>query len=331
MIWKVAEREKVCTILPILSLVMVPRTFCLKLLYREQRIHHVFLVNLVFFGALTLITFYYIFQYEALDYDRMVILYLSGAAVSSAFSIWISRKEIEFGLVGNFNIRTLLDFSIPNMLTAALHAIPKLLDSVLLSIFFPISQIGIYSLAKTLFRIFDEAGNAAFGLVYPAAVRLIENKNFSDLMTMITKVISFMLVSFIFCAIILESGFSSYIITTFLPKNYHFAIEQFNLLVIASFGIPFVVMSLVITALGKPRLTFAFTLLGVIASIIVFLFVGYIQKPEFAPIGIIAYFFITGGLNYLFLKKRFGYKLSMLGRALPDSYNYFRERFFVKG
>jgi len=43
---------------------------------------------------------------------------------------------------------------------------------------FSTSVVGIYYSAKTLFRFFEETANAAVSLVYPAAVRALESKNF---------------------------------------------------------------------------------------------------------------------------------------------------------
>ncbi|MDQ1265109.1 MAG: hypothetical protein QG635_259, partial [Bacteroidota bacterium] len=279
---------------------------------------------------MTIITIYYIFIKGSLSYTDMVVLYFIGAFVSSALSLLITGKRLQFGLKGDFRIWKMIKFSSPYMLYSSLHAMPKLLDIYILQSFFSTGIVGVYAAAKTLFRVFDEAGNAVFSLVYPAAVRSAGSGSKYELHALMTKAVSFMLIIFGISALFLELGFSKYLITLLLPYKYTEAVGFFNLLIIAALGIPFVTISLVITADGKPEKVLQFIIVGVISSFAAFYAIGIFQLKSLIPVGIIVYYFVCSVLFFIYLNRRYGFKFKHLFRAVPDTMSFIRARFINK-
>ncbi|MDQ1264658.1 MAG: hypothetical protein QG559_1659 [Campylobacterota bacterium] len=107
----------------------------------------------------------------------MIYIYLTGTAIASVNSIIMSRKQIRFSKNGDIKLKDLIKFGLPMALQSAFHSMPRQLDIYIIQALFSTGIVGIYSSAKSLYRFFDEASSAAYGLVYPTAVKLIESKN----------------------------------------------------------------------------------------------------------------------------------------------------------
>ncbi|MFC2131837.1 lipopolysaccharide biosynthesis protein, partial [Bacteroidota bacterium] len=259
---------KIGFVLPVLILLTIPRTYVIKLIYRTQEFHKLFLVNASFFAVMTFLTIYYLINNHFLTFNDMIIIYLFGSGLSSAFSILLLRKELQFNFSGDIKILKIMKFSLPWTIYSALNYLPKTLDLFVVQYFFQTEATGVYYSAKNLFRVFDETLNASYGLVYPAAVRQIEKNNTKGLNDLMTKSVSFLLFAFIIAVLILEFGLSEFIITSFLPANYHSAVGQFNLLLIAALGMPFLMLYTVITAMGKPQIVMNFAAISVVCAIL---------------------------------------------------------------
>lgn len=315
---------EIANFLPLLNIFTIPRVFCIKILYRDQRLRDVFFVDLIFFGTMTVISFYYIFTIHILSLNNMLMIYFAGTILSSILSIIVTRKHLEFSTEGKIKIKELTSFGIPMVLQGAMHSLPKLLDVFIVLRFFTATEVGIYASAKNLYRIFDQVGDAAYGLIYPSAVKAISSNNQNGLFALMTKGVSFMLISFLILIVILELGFSKFFITTFLPYKYFAAIGQFNLMILAAIWIPFIICSLIITASGKPKVVLLIVTISTFFSFITFYIVGYLGKPDLIPLGVIAYNVIFGAISYFYLNKKYGFPFRMIFRSVGDSINYLK-------
>ncbi len=315
---------KIGFVLPVLILLTIPRTYVIKLIYRTQEFHKLFLVNASFFGVMTFLTIYYLINNHFLTFNDMIIIYLFGSGLSSAFSILLLRKELQFNFSGDIKILKIMRFSLPWTIYSALNYLPKTLDLFIVQYFFQTEATGVYYSAKNLFRVFDETLNASFGLVYPAAVRQIEKNNIQGLNDLMTKAVSFLLMIFIFIIVVLELGFSDFIIKSLLPASYHGAVGQFNLLLIAALGMPFVMLSSIITALGKPHVVLNFAILGVILTATALWVIGYNGRVDLIPLGMIVYVSINAALVFIYMNRNYGFKARSLFRAFRDSKSFFR-------
>lgn len=182
----------------------------------------------------------------------------------------LTHKEISISRRGKLKLKEVLDFSVPLLLTNSLQALPKQLDSYIVSFFFGTSTTGIYYSAKTLFRVFEESLAAAQGLVYPAAVRRLEAHDSAGLKEIISKAVSFLFFSFVIIVAILECGLSNWLINTFLSAKYIAATGQFNLLCIAALGLPFYIFSNLLVAEKKTKKLFVFVFISVLCFAVSF-------------------------------------------------------------
>lgn len=317
----------VATILPILIFLTIPRTFAIKIIYRTQEFHKLFFVNLIFFGVMSFQTFYYIFTQGMLSFENMVWIYFIGSGLSSIFSLFLIKEELKFDLKGNINIKQIIKFALPWTLYSAMNYLPKTLDLYIVQYFFKTEVTGIYYSAKNLFRVFDEALNASFGLIYPTAVKQIVNNNQKGLNDLITKSVSFLFVAFGIAVILLELGLSHFIITTLLPESYHGAISQFNLLLVAALAMPILVLSSVITAAGKPQVVLKFSIVGVILASCTLYIIGKNGIIELIPLGLIVYIYTNAILFYLYMHKNYNLRFINLFRAFNDSFAFVKTLF----
>lgn len=313
---------EIADILPLITLFNIPRAYCNKFIYRDQVFKNLFFIDLIYFGVLTVYTFVLIYLQHSLSYGDMVRIYLISTLISSILSIILTRKDLKFGYSGNIKIKTILNFGVNLTLGSSLHSILRYLDGFLVKLFFSTSIVGIYQSAKMLFRLFDEAGGAASGLIYPAAIRQIENKNYKGLSDLMTKSVSFIFVLFAFIVIVLELGAGRLFITTFFPYRYHLAIDQFNILILAALFMPFNLLTYIITAMGKPQLVLKYVAIALVSSIITFYFVGKSGYSNLIPLGIVIYNLVLGGLSYLYINRTIGFPPYMMFRAISDSKNF---------
>ncbi|ROL61302.1 hypothetical protein D9V86_06445 [Bacteroidetes/Chlorobi group bacterium ChocPot_Mid] len=310
--------------LPILILLAIPRTFIIKIVYRCLDYKNLFLIDMSFFGTMIVLTMYYIIQFGTLSFDNMLIIYFTGAGLSSFFAIILKRKELNFDFKGDIKYSKIIQFTFPWTVYSAVNYLPKTLDLYIVQYFFKTDATGVYYSAKNLFRVFDEVLNAAFGLVYPSAVKQIENKNLNALNDLMTKAVSFLLLAFIFIIAILELGLSEFVIKAFLPATYHGAIGQFNLLLLAAVGMPFLMLFSIITALGKPQVALYSAIISVIISSATLVIIAYLGRTDLIPFGLITYVFINAILALFYMRKNYNFQLRSILRAFPDTAFYIK-------
>ncbi|MBI5325571.1 MAG: oligosaccharide flippase family protein [Ignavibacteriae bacterium] len=316
--------KEIANYLPLLCLVFIPRTFCVKLLLRDHKMQKLFWVDVGFFGTMAILTVYYIYTYHLLNFNLMLVIYFAGSIISTLISILLTLGSLEFGFSGGIKLKKLLSFGFPLMLTSAFNALPKQLDIYMVQFFFSTSVVGIYYSAKTLFRFFEETASAAISLVYPAAVRALESKNYKGLNDLMTKATSFVFISFLIIIIPLELGLSKLLIEWFLPVRYHLAVTHFNVLMIASIGLPFVILSTIINASQKPYTVLLYVIISLVLSFITYYFVGLSGNQYLIPVGVIVYLISLGILCFIYVNKQYNFRVSQIFRAVGDSYNYLK-------
>lgn len=321
--------NEIAAALPIMAILFIPRTYCIKFIYREHKMHFLFLVNFAWLGTMSALTVYLITIQKNLDFSDMLFISYIGAAASSFIAIILTFRELKFGFKGTISLKKLTNFGTPLVIYNSLHSMPKLLDVYVLQYFFSTSAIGIYSSAKALFRFFEEAINGAHGLVYPAAVRKAEQNNTKELNDLMTKSVSFIFIAFLFVVILLEFGFSKLIIESFLSSSYVNAIGQFNLMALSALALPFAILSSLIVATGKPRVVLKIVFVSLIASLLAFLLTGFIGEEAIVPLGYMVYIFVSGLLYFLYVNRNFDFKVVEILRAIGDS-KHFIQNYFKK-
>lgn len=320
----------VAQILPILTLCSIPRNYIIKLLYREYKLGSIFWIDLVYFLTMTIMTFYMLGQGNQLNYSSMVNILLIGTIISSIFAIFIARDLLNFGLDGKFKANQVFKFGLPLMMQGIFHSLPKYLDVYFVQFFFSTSTVGVYSLAKNLYRVFDDIVSAIYGLIYPAIVRQISTGNREGLHSIITKSISFNLTLFLIVVLSLELGLADWFIITFLPERYYNSIPVFKVIILASLPLVFILLSTVITAAGKPSVIMIYSFISALASFGAYIISGVLQLTELIPLGIITYNLIMGVLCYIFVKNNYGFPVKLLFRAPIDSFYYFKNSVAIR-
>lgn len=314
--------------LPLLTLLSIPRNYIIKLLWRDYQLSRVFFIDLIYFVTMTILTFFYIINYSNLNFQLMVNILLTGTALSSILAILLAYKKLQFSFVGGFSLKQLFGYGTPLMLQGIFHSLPKYLDVFIVQYFFNTGTVGIYSLTKNLYRVFDDAISTVYGLIFPTTVKQFVQSNRDEIKSIMTKSVSFTFILFLAIVIILQVGLSEFLITSFLPERYYATIIQFNIALIGAVFLPFLLLTAIITASGKPQINMIFSMISAIISISGFIFVGIINNSDLIPIGIILYNLSMGILTYIYVKRIYGFPIKMIFRSINDSKELLRR--FIK-
>ncbi len=311
--------------LPVFILLTLPRTYTIKLVVRDREYRNLFLIDLAFFGTMSLVTFYMIYSLKEIQFHNMINMYLCGMTCSSLLGILLARKKLRFSIKGAIKLREIMKFTIPYGAYAMLHSVPRTLDIYIVQYFFPTSSTGIYQSAKTLYRFFEEILNTSYSLVYSPAVNLYERKDMKGLHDLMTKSTSFIFLTFTAMVLFFECGASQWLITTFLPVKWHLAVGQFNLMIIGAVAMSFMMLSVIITAVGRPKIVLLFVSISAILSVSTYFIVGVLGESSLIALGIIVYNFSFGLLSFFYVSKNLGYEIKQLFRAIGDSRNFIKK------
>lgn len=314
--------------LPLLSLVNIPRTYCLKLAYREQQMGYVFWINFAYFISMIALTVIMGSAGKLNSFGDLYLIYFTGTLLSSLMGILLTRSQLKFGFEGSPDLfKKMISFSVPNLITSALHTIPKQLDAYMIQFFFKSSElVGIYGSAKNLFRVFEEVINAASGLIYPSAVKCIDRQDKKTLSDVMTKSVSFILFFFIFIIAALELGLAEVVINVFLSSKYISAVGYFKVLMLSALGLPFLVLSTIMTALGKIRLVMVYVIISIVCWALGFFIIGAVGNPLYIAVPQIIYSLSIGLLEFYYMNKYQGFKVKSIFRAIPDTYGVIQRR-----
>ncbi len=311
---------------PLMCLVMIPRTYCLKLLFRDVQMRDVFLVNATWFGTMAALTAYLLIFQQLRTFESMAFIAIVGVGASALVAIWRTRKLLVFAGTTTIDRSSLASFGFYQSLIGITGNVVRQLDFYLVQYFFGAATVGIYSSARTLFRPFDEAVNGIVGFFYPGAVRLVAEQRNEELLAFISKSLSFMLVTILAVTLVLELGVADVLVTTLLPARFHPALGYFKLLIFTAPILPFTLLPAVILAFGEPPRLLGYVLAAVGAGVGTLIVIGMLGEQAFVPFGIGAYYLVLGGLCFVFVKRRTQFPLHLLLRAIPDTLNFLRSK-----
>ena len=308
--------------LPMLCLSFIPRTYCIKMVYKELNMKKLFIINLTFFGVTAILTLAVLYLHKRISFNELSNIYIIGAIFSSIISVIITYKQLIFGIAGKIRIKEIVRFGLQIFTVNAIHSLPKQLDVYLIKFFFNIEVVGVYTSAKVLFRAFDELLAAAMGLVYPAALRQIEKKNNDALMSLMVKTVSMLFISFTFLFILMELGLSKYLIHLIFSTKYLNAIPQFNLMIISLPFFAFIVFYAIIQALNKLTVTITYVSISLVVSFVTLYIIGRTANPIYISLGIVSYNVTLGILSLFFAIKYLNFKFVNLISSISDIKNF---------
>lgn len=314
--------------LPILSLLMIPRAYSMKIMLRDHNINRIFWSNFTFFGVMVFRIISFKLDNNSMLLEDAISIYLEGTLLSSAISLIINYKELKFSRYGEITIKKIMSFSLPFTITNAIYTIPKYLDIIILKLFFPLEQIGIYSAAKSLFRFFEEGMNGVNGLVYPASVRAVANNDPEALKSIVSKAISFTLVAFIIGSLILVSGFAEFLINFFMKERFVAAILHFEIMLLATLFLPFNMLYFIITASGKHLDLMKIVFYSITITFIAFAAIGFIGNETFMPLGYVSFYlsFAVISFNYVNKNSIIHLEFNDLFRSLNDTIKFIQKK-----
>lgn len=310
----------------ILSLTIAFRSYSQKIMYREFYFKAIFISDLVFFGILTIFTIYYIFSQKYLTWELLTQIYIGAALTSSLVSLFLVKKHLIFSFKGEIKYKEMFNFSFPMAINSLLYNIPRTVEVFIIKYFFPIETVGVYSSAKTLFRVFDEIGNAVYGLIYPAATKLVQNKDIINLRKLMTKSTSFLFLFIIVLVIPLELGFADILIKGFLSQKFVSAIPLFKFLLIGSLAFPFIAQSLILISANDQWYLIKVLIVSNLTLVVAILFVGLTQSNYLLPLGVVLFNFTSGILYYFRIKKKFDFEIKSIFSSIPDTFAYLKEK-----
>ncbi len=314
--------------LPILSLMMIPRTFFGKFLLKEHNLFQIFWMDFIFFGTISIMILYYKFNLNIISLQESIDIYLIGAGSSSIYGFIVTFRKVKLGLSGSLPFKKVLTFTVPFTITNAMASLPKQLDILILKLFFDLHTIGVYQAAKSLFRLFEEGINGANGLIYPALVKHFEKQRLSEVISIVTKGISFILLTYILISIMLVAGLSTVLVGLFMKTGYLYSIQYFNILLIATIFLPFTILNFVITASGKHKLLLKNVSIAFAFSIIIYIISGITGIKYLLPTGYISFFGVLAMANYSTVKNNIlmDLKFPMFLRSIGDTFGYFSKK-----
>lgn len=307
----------VATMLPVYLLLTLPRMFCLKLIYREMRMRDLFLIDLVWFGVRTGMTIWALTNDSLNTLEDIIRIDFIGMGASSVVAIWLTRKEFVFGWNGEITVGQYLRYGIPLAIATALNSTPRQLDVMVVAAYFGVGVVGVYNLAKNLFRFFEQAFDAVQTLVYPAAVRMLVQHRQEDLQILITKAISVTLIPSLMAVAILELGASNLIVFVLGPQ-YAGAVGHFNILVLAAIGLPFYLMGAVINALGHSTALVKYSAIGLATGMLTLFVLSELGLEWAIGFGLVVNTWVVGILCTMHVRRNVHFPLRSILRAFDD-------------
>jgi len=315
----------VAAMLPLYCLLTMPRMFCLKIFYRDLRIRDLFITDAVWFGVRTIMTFHAVQTSSLATLEDIIRIDFVGMAASSLMALVLARKSLVFGFAGTVRFADYFKFGVPMAAATALYATPRQLDVMIIAGYFGPAVAGFYNQAKNLFRFFEQAFDAVTTLLYPAAVRMHSQQRFDDLRILVTKAISVTLLPTVFAIIVLELGGSD-LIPTLLGEKFRQVVPHFNVLLFATLGMPFLLMSSVIAAYGRSTIVVRYTAVGLLAGLVTLFAVGEFGQPDFVGLALVINSLVVGGLCFVYVRTELQFPWSAMFRAARDVRNAITRR-----
>ena len=313
---------EIASFLPVLSIAFIPRTYSQKIIYRIQNMFYLFLTNFAFFGTISAFIFLNITSTKLLTFTDLAYYYLFGSLASSTIALVLINKHLRFSHKGEISWRSIYRFSWKMTTVSILFTLPRLMDVFIIKMFFQLETVGLYAAAKNIFRVFDEALSAINSLLYPAAVRHIEHKNFGELYSLLTKSFSFGFVIFTVSFLLLYSGLSSIIFNFILPSSYSQSLDYFNILIIALPFLPFTFIYSVMVAMNKMNHIIIIVSIALIVFITISISIGENNLTSLIPLGLISYYILIGIIGFFYSKTTLNIPVKSIFRFFNDSKSY---------
>jgi len=311
---------------PLMCLVAIPRTFCIKLLSRDVQAKAIFTVNAAWIGSMVALTAWMIATQRLQHVDDMVFIAASGMAVASCAALWITRKLLVFAVEKQVRYREVLFVGLYQGLAGIIGNGVRQLDIYIVQYFFGTATVGMYQSAKSLFRFFDEAFSGVMNLLYPGTIRLVAERREEELLAFISKTLSFTLMTMIAAVLFFWFGGAELLVRVLLPAKFSAAMGYFLLLVLVAPLLPFEMLKTVVIAYGAMRELLLYIVLGGLAGIGTTALVGVLGAEHLVPLGVVAYNAVFGGLCFFFMRSRLNFPLHLLWRAIPDTRNFLQPR-----
>lgn len=306
----------VASMLPLFALLSIPRQFCLKLLYRDMRMKELFIADAVWFGSRTILTFWLFGKGASFTFEDIILIDFSGMGMSSAVSVWLTRRQLTFGRVPGIALKDYLRFGVPLAVATGLNSIPRQLDVLIIQSFFGTATVGVYNSAKTFYRLYEQAFDAAVTLMNSAAVRMVAQRRIDDLRILATKGISFTLVPTILSVVLIQLGAGSAIVWI-LPK-FGEAVGHFTVLSLAALAQPLMLMSTIMMAMGRNTDIVRFSAVAMVSSLATLIVIGYLGWEHWIGLGMVANNLIIGLLCVAFVRREIQFPWKLLLRAFAD-------------
>jgi len=307
----------VANMLPLYCLLTMPRMFCLKFLYRDMRMRDLFIVDFVWFAVRTVLTFWFAANDRLHTVEDLIQIDFIGMAASSLVAIAMTRRDLVFGWLGELSVKEYVRFGVPLALATALNSAPKQLDIFIIQAYFGATIVGVYNQAKNLYRIFEQAFDAATTLLYPAAVRLRSQHRDADMRALVTKAISLTLIPTIVVLIALEMG-GSYIIPMLLGPKFAPVVTHFNVLIFAALAMPFLLMSSILAAFGQSILVVRYSAIGMVLSVVTLFVIGELGQSQLVGLAIVVNAVVVGILCTIGARQFVPFPWSDVWRSVGD-------------
>ncbi len=315
--------------LPLLGLLMIPRTFAQKLMLKEHQTFKIFISDVAFFAVMAYFILYAKVNQLPWDFYDATETYFYGAGASSLISVATVWRELKFDFAGKVTIKEMLRFSFPITLTNLLNTIPKQLDLFIVKLFFDLHYVGLYQTAKTLFRFFEEGMNGINGLVYPAAVRFMKSQDLVSFKQLLIKSVSFTFLTFVTLTFLFLTGIADVFIEWFLTEKYTLSLGLFKVMLFTALLLPFSIFYFLVVATGKINVLLKNTSISIVISLVTYTVIGLLGIGMLMPLGYFAYLASMTILNYKLLKNStyVEFKSSDLFQGIKDVKSFLQNRF----
>jgi len=312
--------------LPLLMIITIPRFFNIMICYRETQIWRLFVANVIYFGSMSGMIFYYVWNNIFLSYLDLINIIYAGSILSAIVGTILNIRYWKFKLPNKKSIikyKDIITYSLKFAIGGIAITIPRTMDVYAIQFFLGTNIVGLYAPAKTIFRFVEDLINAIYQTIYSPSVKYFTANDIDSINKLTTKSISIMLIFFIFCTLFCWL-FGKELFSIFLPQKFYVALPIFNYLMIASVLLPFTLLNTTINAEGKPLLVSKYIFVGVIFWLIAFCIVGtyFNNIIEAVVIPYIVFIVVLSILFWQYARKHYKFRLIQIFRIFPDLYNF---------
>ena len=142
---------------------------------------------------------------------------------------------------------------------------------------------------------------------------------------MVTKGISYVLLSYVALIAVLELGGTS-ILVSLLGGKYAHVGAQLNVMILAAVFLPFSALYAVLLAEHRNVLMLRHVSIATLVALAAFVVCGTLQLQSLFPLGVVLYNAVLAALLYFSVRKGLDLRAGMFLRAIPDVYNFLRKK-----